>query len=80
MSKNDADLPDRTAFQDWITPREAADLIGVTPHHIRHLARKSIITGRKFGHAWMIERTSAETYAATEHRPGPKTVTPNESD
>jgi excisionase family DNA binding protein len=56
----------------WITTREAAELIGVTSNQVRHLARTGIIKTRKFGRAWMINRASAETYAASDRRPGPK--------
>ena len=59
-------------LDDWITPREASELIGVTPNQVRHLARQGTIKARKFGHAWMIDRASADAYAASDHRPGPK--------
>ena len=59
-------------LQDWITPTEAAELIGVTPHQVRHLARIGVLESQRFGRAWMIKRVSAEAYAAQEHRPGPK--------
>jgi excisionase family DNA binding protein len=57
---------------EWITTREAAELIGVTPNQVRHLARNDTIKARKFGHVWMINRDSAKAYAASDHRPGPK--------
>jgi len=57
---------------DWITPREAAEMLGVTPHHVRYLARTGTLEARKFGHAWLVKRASVEDYAAGEHRPGPK--------
>lgn len=59
-------------LDEWITPREAAELIDVTPHQVRHLARNGIVKARKFGRAWMIHRASAEAYAETDRRPGPK--------
>jgi excisionase family DNA binding protein len=76
----DSDPQGPPTFEDWITPREAAALLGVTSHHVRYLTRKGIIEGRKFGHAWMVSRTSVEDYAATERRPGPRSRTPSESD
>ena len=77
---NEQTTPDDLALDDWITPREAAELISVTPHHVRHLARTGIIDARKFGHAWMVNRASAETYAARERRPGPKPPESSTSD
>lgn len=57
---------------DWITPWEAAQIIGVTPNHVRLLAQKGVIKSHRFGRAWMINRASAQAYAATERHPGPK--------
>ncbi len=59
-------------LDEWITPAEAAEIIGVTPYQVRHLARVGIVEARKFGRAWMIKRESAQTYAAQERHPGPK--------
>ena len=63
---------DPLLLQDWITPQEAAELIGVTAHQVRHLARTDVLESQRFGRAWMIKRVSAEAYATQEHRPGPK--------
>jgi excisionase family DNA binding protein len=63
------DLLDRCR---WVTPTEAAELIGVTAAHVRYLAREGLIESRKFGASWMIRRESIERYAAVERRPGPK--------
>jgi len=59
-------------LDDWITAQQAAELIGVTPNQVRHLARTEIIEARKFGHVWMINRDEAKAYAASDRRPGPK--------
>jgi len=64
--------PDQLVLDDWITPQEASELIGVTPNQVRHLARTGTIKARKFGRAWMINRASAQAYAASDRRPGPK--------
>jgi excisionase family DNA binding protein len=58
--------------QEWITADEAAQIVGVTPHQIRHLLREGVIRGQKFNRSWMVDRASAEAYAATERKPGPK--------
>ena len=77
---SDLGAPDHLVLDDWITPREAAELIGVTPNQVRHLARQETIKARKFGRAWMINRASAEAYAATDHHPGPKPRESSSSD
>lgn len=61
-------MPDR----EWITTREAATLIGVSIHHISYLLRQGLIQGQKFGNFWMVDKASAEAYAATDRRTGPK--------
>ena len=57
---------------EWITTQEAAEIIGVTRNHIRYLIQQSKLEAKKFGRAWMVSRESAEKYAATERKPGPK--------
>jgi excisionase family DNA binding protein len=66
------DDPEHLALGDWITTEEAARIIGVTTNHVRYLAKLGTIESRRFGRSWMINRASAEAYAATERRPGPK--------
>jgi len=77
MSERDGSDP--LNLGGWITPREAAEIIGVTPHHVRYLARQGLVEAQKFGYAWMIKRASAKAYAAQEHRPGPDPKHPPEA-
>jgi excisionase family DNA binding protein len=69
---SDVNLPDSVVLADWITPREAAELIRLSQQQVRHLARTGVLEARKWGRGWLIKRTSAEAYARTEHLPGPK--------
>jgi len=71
---------DQFDFEAWITPREAAEFIGVTPHQVRHLARIGALEARRFGRAWMLKRTSVEEYAASERRPGPRPMNSSSSE
>jgi excisionase family DNA binding protein len=57
---------------EWITTQEAAEIIKVTRNHVRYLIQRGKLEAKKFGRAWMVGRKSAETYAATERKPGPK--------
>jgi excisionase family DNA binding protein len=68
------------ALDDWITPREAAELLGVTQQQARHLARTEVIQARKFGRAWMMLRASVEAYAQTARHPGPKSPLSSKAD
>jgi excisionase family DNA binding protein len=78
MSKSN--LSDHLKLDEWIAPREAAEIIGVTSDHVRYLARAGVIEARKFGHAWMLREASVGAYAASERRPGPKSQEPSTSD
>lgn len=61
-----------TQLTGWITPKEAAGLLNVTPHQVRHLARTNVLEAQKFGYAWMVKRSDVETYATINRKPGPK--------
>jgi len=56
---------------EWITTQEAAELTGYEPAHIRYLAKRASIKGRKFGRAWMINRESVKEYADRMKQLGP---------
>jgi excisionase family DNA binding protein len=60
------------ADQQWISTKEAAEIIGVTRDHVTHLLRTGQLTGEKFVRDWMVDRVSVEDYAAKERKPGPK--------
>jgi len=66
------EAPDLLDRGRWVTPMEAAVLIGVTAAHVRYLAREGLIEARKFGASWMVRYDSVEWYAAQERRPGPR--------
>lgn len=58
--------------EEWITTKAAAEIISVTRNHVRYLIQQGILEAKKFGPVWMVNRESAERYAATERKPGPK--------
>jgi len=62
--------PKQVILDEWITPNDAAEIIGVTPHQVRHLARLGVLESQRFGHAWMVKRPSVVAYAAQERHPG----------
>ena len=62
---------------DWITTREAVELSGYHPDHLRRLIRSNEITGRKFGIVWQVSRQSLLGYLQSaqdsqDKRRGPK--------
>jgi excisionase family DNA binding protein len=47
---------------DWITTKQAAELSGYHPEHLRELIRDEKIKAQKFGIVWQIERRSLLAY------------------
>ncbi len=58
-------------MSEWISVKEAADYTGYTVQHVRHLLRKELIGGRKFGRDWFTTKESLDKYLATDPKPGP---------
>lgn len=61
---------------DWITTREAVELSGYHPDHLRRLIRAGDIEARKFGIVWQVSRQSLLSYlkdaqGSTDKRRGP---------
>lgn len=57
---------------EWITTREAAELLGVTDAHIRRLLLEGKLEGHKFGHIWAVRYSSAQEYLSSRPKPGPE--------
>ncbi|MBK9050862.1 MAG: helix-turn-helix domain-containing protein [Chloroflexi bacterium] len=62
--------------EEWITSKEAVELSGYHPDHLRRLIRAGEINGRKFGIVWQISRESLLAYLkqaeeSTDKRRGP---------
>lgn len=49
-------------IDDWITTREAIELSGYHPDHLRRLIRAGEIKARKFGIVWQVNRQSLLSY------------------
>ena len=64
-------------IDDWITTREATELSGYHPDHLRRLIREGSIAAHKFGIVWQVSRQSLLDYLkeardSTDKRRGPK--------
>lgn len=51
-----------TPLSGWLSTKEAAELAGYHPDHLRRLIRAGSVTARKWGNAWMISRESLLAY------------------
>ena len=58
--------------EEWITTKEAAEVLGVTDAHARYLLGKSRIGGRKFAGVWMVSKQSVVEYREKIERLGKK--------
>jgi len=60
----------------WITTSQACELSGYHPDYVRKLLQSGTINGRKWGFAWMIDRSSLVAYLerveSKGERRGPK--------
>ncbi len=57
---------------DPLTADEAARIVGISPGGIRFAIRAGLLSARKIGRDWLIDRAEAERYANSDRRPGPK--------
>ena len=69
--------------EEWLTTRQAAEVSGYHPDHIRRLVRAKQIKAKKWGQAWMISRDSLLDYLqqseASGQKRGPKSADNNAS-
>lgn len=57
--------------ENWVTVKQAADIIGCRVQHVRLLARNNEIKASRIGEKlWVIDRTSAEKYAKAKKKTG----------
>jgi hypothetical protein len=60
------------ALDELISLSQAADLSGLSPRHLRHLAIHGEIWSRKLGRNWFTTANAVMDYLSQEHKPGPK--------
>ena len=63
--------------KEWITTREAIEIVGYQPYHLRRLIRDGKIKSQKFGTVWQVNRQSLLDYLqeaqdSTDGGRGPK--------
>jgi excisionase family DNA binding protein len=58
---------------NFVSVKEAAEIIGCTTGRIRQMLGENLLRGRKFnGKAWAIEKQTVKKVAGQERKPGPK--------
>ncbi|MFC1996633.1 hypothetical protein ACFLXI_03370 [Chloroflexota bacterium] len=62
-----------SSFDDLISVKQAADIIGLTPRHVRLLLTRGTIWGVKMGRDWFTTEDVIRAYMVQDRRPGPKT-------
>lgn len=56
------------SMAQWVTVRQAADLIGISTQRIRLLLQEGGMDGIKIGYSWLVRRESAEAYKANRKK------------
>lgn len=46
--------------QEWLSPDEAAEILGVSPGTVRRLLRTGQLPGQQFGKLWRIPRSAVK--------------------
>ena len=54
--------------KQYISTKDAAELIGITESMVRRLARDGKLTGKRFGRDWQIELEAARGYKPRRKR------------
>ena len=49
-------------MEDVMTTKEAAKILGIAPESVARLVKQGTLKGERFGHAWMVYRSSVEQY------------------
>ena len=62
-------------LEDLITLKEAAELSGLSPNHLRLLVSRGDMWGKKLGRHWFTTAQAVREYLARDRRPGPKPKT-----
>ncbi len=66
------------AQPEWITTKQAAELIGYNAEYIRKLAQSGKIPAQKLGRDWVMKRADLLAYTRSVqekgHKRGPKSV------
>lgn len=55
-----AEVPRRSSQE--VSSDDVASVLGVTARRVRQLLSSELLTGRKAGRVWLVERASVETY------------------
>jgi len=58
--------------ETWITTKEAAEMSGYHPEHLRELIREGKVKARKFGIVWQVDRASLLAYLRKVEKLGAK--------
>ncbi len=57
---------------EWITTKEAAELTGYTPKHVRRLVEAGKVDGQRFGNVWQVSKSSLIVYLRKANKLGEK--------
>ena len=77
---NESNLSDSSSpsLSDLITLKQASQLSGLSPSHLRLLVSRGDIWGVKLGRNWVTTFQAVKEYLAQDRRTGPKSKAPRD--
>lgn len=71
-SEGNEEEADQPKLDELIPLSLAAEICGLSPHHLRLLVARGDIWGVKVGRNWVTTKEAIREYIARDRRPGPK--------
>jgi hypothetical protein len=59
-------------MEDYVSTDRAAEIIKCSPRRVRQLLNFKKLVGYRLGRDWFVLKESAERYAKSKRKPGPK--------
>lgn len=59
-------------MEGYVSTAEAARIIGCVDSRVRQLLRDKMVEGERVGRDWLVKKDSAEAYATSDRKRGPK--------
>lgn len=75
--QDSAQVAAHEALSQYVTTKQAAEMLGVGQEHIRKLLNTGRVSGVKLGHDWLVFAPSIQKYTETRSKRGrPRSGTP----
>lgn len=69
---NSIPISENPDLDDLMTLKEASEMSGLSPSHLRLLVSKGQIWGKKLGRNWFTTKQAVDDYLLSYRKPGPR--------